>query len=308
MGDPFDVDYVAHEMGHQYGGNHTQNNSCNRASSAAYEPGSASSIMGYAGICAPNAKQLRRPFPQPQHQRNDRVHGERKWQFMCCDVCHGQRHSHRECRDRWFGVAHFNPHRIDGHGVRSRWGCGDLQLGRIRFGTCHGFRGQQPYEPFWKPADFPVLFVHKLADTNPAKGQDLVNNTTTIGEHLPTYSRQLNFKCSIRDNRAGGGGFSDDLKTMTVTANAGPFVVQAPNGGGTVVGNTQLPVTWDVAGTDGNGVNCSSVDIYLSTDGGYTFPTLLVAGTPTTAAHRCWFPTSRRPCEDQSESEQQRLF
>ena len=89
---------------------------------------------------------------------------------MCCNVCHGQRHSHRECRARWFGVAHFNPHRIDGHGVRSRWGCGDLQLGRIRFGACHGFRGQQPYEPFWKPADFPVLFVHKLADKNPAKG------------------------------------------------------------------------------------------------------------------------------------------
>ena len=54
VNDPFDVDYVAHEMGHQYGGNHTQNNSCNRASSAAYEPGSATTIMGYAGICAPN--------------------------------------------------------------------------------------------------------------------------------------------------------------------------------------------------------------------------------------------------------------
>ena len=107
-----------------------------------------------------------------------------------------------------------------------------------------------------------------------------MNNSTTIGEHLPTYSRQLNFKCSIRDNRAGGGGFSDDLKTMSVTANAGPFLVQSPNGGGTLVGNTNLEVTWDVAGTDGNGVDCSSVDIYLSTDGGYTFPTLLVAGTP----------------------------
>ena len=54
VNDPFDVDYVAHRMGHQYGGNHTQNNSCNRASSAAYEPGSATTIMGYAGICAPN--------------------------------------------------------------------------------------------------------------------------------------------------------------------------------------------------------------------------------------------------------------
>ena len=46
------------------------------------------------------------------------------------------------------------------------------------------------------------------------------------------------------------------------------------------MGNSTLEVTWDVAGTDGNGVDCSAVDIYLSTDGGYTFPTLLVAGTP----------------------------
>ncbi len=40
VNDPFDIDYVAHEMGHQWGGNHTQNNSCNRSSGATYEPGS----------------------------------------------------------------------------------------------------------------------------------------------------------------------------------------------------------------------------------------------------------------------------
>ena len=109
---------------------------------------------------------------------------------------------------------------------------------------------------------------------------DLVNNTSTIGEYLPDYSRNLKFKCSVRDNRAGGGGFADDLKTLSVTADAGPFLVQSPNGGSTVTGNSILPVSWDVAGTNGNGVNCSTVDIYLSTDGGYTFPTLLLAGTP----------------------------
>ena len=281
VGDPFDVDYVAHEMGHQYGGNHTQNNSCNRASSAAYEPGSASSIMGYAGICAPNL----------QSNSDDHFHNHSINEMIAFTVNgNGNSCAVTSATGNGIPTVSAGPDGLvlpistpieltatgsdpDGDAVTYNWE--EYDLGPATASGDNNLTNPSGNQPIFRSFSSTSSPTRTLP-----RAQDLVNNTTTIGEHLPTYSRQLNFKCSIRDNRAGGGGFSDDLKTMTVTANAGPFVVQAPNGGGTVVGNTQLPVTWDVAGTDGNGVNCSSVDIYLSTDGGYTFPTLLVAGTP----------------------------
>ena len=281
VGDPFDVDYVAHEMGHQYGGNHTQNNSCNRASSAAYEPGSASTIMGYAGICSPNL-QSNSDDHFHNHSINEMIAFTVNGGGNSCAVktSTGNTIPTVSAGSDGLVVPISTPLELtasgsdaDGDALTYNWEQYDLGPA-----TASGDNnltnpsGNQPIFRSFSSTSSPTRTLPRI--------QDLVNNTSTIGEYLPDYSRNLKFKCSVRDNRAGGGGFADDLKTLSATADAGPFLVQSPNGGGTVTGNSILPVSWDVAGTNGNGVNCSTVDIYLSTDGGYTFPTLLLAGTP----------------------------
>ncbi|HNJ40816.1 MAG TPA: hypothetical protein PKZ53_10030, partial [Acidobacteriota bacterium] len=109
---------------------------------------------------------------------------------------------------------------------------------------------------------------------------DILNNRATFGESLPTTSRTLNFRVTVRDNRATGGGTNFDSTRVTVTSQSGPFLVREPNTAVQwVVGSTQN-VVWDVASTSQSPVNCANVRILLSTDGGQSFPITLAAETP----------------------------
>ena len=280
VGDPFDIDYVAHEIGHQWGANHTQNNSCNRASSAAYEPGSASTIMGYAGICSPNL----------QNNSDDHFHNKSINEMISYTVygngnsCDSPSSTGNSIPSVDAGVGGFyipvsTPFELkatvsdsDGDGITYNWEQYDLGPA-----TANGDNnltnpsGNQPIFRSWSSTNDPVrTFPRKV---------DLMNNTVTIGEHMPTYTRDLEFKCSVRDNVAGGGAFNDDAVTFSVYGFAGPFVVNSPSGG-SVQGGSEVSVTWDVAGTDSYPINIENVEILMSTDGGYTFDTVLLDSTP----------------------------
>ena len=103
----------------------------------------------------------------------------------------------------------------------------------------------------------------------------LMTNGPFTWEVLPTVNRTMNFRCTVRDNEAGGGcNDSEDISVAT-TASAGPFIVNYPSATGiTWSGNSTETVTWSVANTDVAPVSCANVDILISLDAGVTFTVL----------------------------------
>ena len=277
VGDPFDIDYVAHEMGHQFNANHTQNNNCNRNNPTAVEPGSASTIMGYAGICSPNV----------QNNSDDHFHGI----------------SLSEMTNLITGASHTCPilttltnsapviaagpttvfvpvstpfalnciaTDINGDTLTYNWEQTDNQVST-----------QPPVSTSTGGPSFRSL----PSSTNPTRYfpnlTDLASGGPFTWEVVPSVARTMNFRCSVRDNSGGPGGCSDHVNVaVTSVAAAGPFVVTYPNATGIIwAGSSTQTVTWSVANTTAAPISASTVDIYLSTDGGLTFPTLLLAGT-----------------------------
>ena len=112
-------------------------------------------------------------------------------------------------------------------------------------------------------------------------------------EAVPNVARTLNFRLTVRDNVAGGGTNNSDDMVVTVNGSAGPFVVNAPNTNVTWNAGTTQNVSWDVAGTTGNGINAATVDILLSTDGGDTYPITIASGVANDGSHDIIVPNNQ---------------
>jgi chitodextrinase len=113
--------------------------------------------------------------------------------------------------------------------------------------------------------------------------------TEILVEALPSVARTMNFRLTVRDNRAGGSANNSDDMIVTVNGTAGPFSVTSPNTAVSYAGGSSQTVTWNVAGTTANNVNCANVDILISTDGGNTWSTLLTA-TPNDGSQAVTMP------------------
>ncbi len=279
VGDPFDVEYVSHEMGHQWGAEHTFNNSCsgNRNSSTAYEPGSGSTIMSYAGICTPNIQNDADAYFHNHSYNEIRTFSVTGGGNSCATISASLNQPPIvTVPPSGFSIPKSTPFELtasatDPNNDAMTYCWEQYNLGpatAIGDNNLTNPSGNAPIFRSWTPTSEPTRVFPRISD--------LVSNTTVIGEHLPTYARNLTFKCTVRDAYVYGA-VNDAQISFAVASNSGPFLVTSPNTSTTwSVGSTQT-VTWNVANTTASPVSCSAVDIYLSTDGGYTYPTLLLS-------------------------------
>lgn len=272
--DVFHVDYVSHEIGHQFGAVHTFAFAGGPTDGIGVEPGSGSTIMGYAGLdpnndtasnsvpyfhavslqqiiahvddVIPNVgTRMNTPnvIPTVDAGPNYTIPGGTPFVLTA-------QGNDPEGRDLLYTWDQMNP------GIQPL-SMGDLGVGPL-------FRFQAPTEQNWRT--FPIM-------------SDLVNNTNTLGELLPTTSRALDFRVTVRDVVSGVGAINDDDVRVNVVDTGAPFQITSLQSGEVLTGGNQVNFTWDVAGTDSGLINVQYVRITMSTDGGYTYPHVVLNST-----------------------------
>ncbi|MBP2283894.1 chitodextrinase [Flavobacterium sp. CG_23.5] len=290
QGDNFDIDYVAHEMGHQFGGNHTFTHS-NEGTGAQMEPGSGSTIMGYAGITALDVQPHSDPF----------FHAETIQQvtnYVKTTTCQTTTLTGNAVPTASAGLDYTipksTPFMLTGAGTDANGDVLTYDWEQMDNGTTaaapSATKTTGPNFRSYAPSASTVRYFPKMSSV-------LTGATTTAGteltvEALSSVARTLNFRLTVRDNHAGGPANNSDDAIITVNATAGPFTVSSPNTAVSYVGGSSQTVTWNVAGTTANGVNTANVDILLSTDGGTTFPVTLLAATPNDGTQAVTIPNT----------------
>jgi subtilisin-like proprotein convertase family protein len=296
VGDPFDVDYVAHEMGHQFAGNHTFNAAADLQwrSTTAFEPGSGSTIMAYAGIVS--GQDLQRFSDDHFHTGsyteidNYTTTGNGRFAFQTnatgnnVPVIAPLTNYTIPARTPFALTASATD--ADGDALTYCWEEYDLGPQQNPATANPRDNGSSPIFRSYSPTTnatrmFPSL-RYILANTNIPPATYTSNGVTgwATGEAIPTTSRTMTYRVSVRDNRAGGGGHNWASTQVTTVSNAGPFRISSQNTAASLAAGSPFNVAWDVAGTTAAPISAANVKISLSTNGGTNFPIVLAESVP----------------------------
>jgi hypothetical protein len=265
-GDSFYIDYVAHEIGHQFNASHTFNgtsSSCgsgNRSSSTAYEPGSGSTIMAYAGICDDENLQDNSDAYFHAASIAEITTYVTSGNGSSCDTS-SVSSNHPPVADAGsdFTIPSRAPFILqgsasdeDGDSLTYTWEQMDLGDSSSNEATMED-DGERPIFRTWEASTSSSRYLPRL--------DDVIENTTSIGEAYPASDRELNFRLTVRDQN-NGTAYDDTVITVVTTDEVFEFTSPSSLSNWSI-GDTQT-VNWEVATTDESPISCSSVDILMS--------------------------------------------
>lgn len=295
MGDNFDIDYVVHEVGHQMGANHTYSFQRETGSTVQKEVGSGITIMGYAGITsqdvAPHSIDVFHQASIAQIQSNMAGKTCPVTTTMTANgpptVSAGSDYTIPISTAFALTGSATDP---QGDALTYNWEQNDNLPASGGTGNSSVASPTKASGPNWlsfASSTSPTRYMPRLSTvqaglfvTPVLPGGDAVANI----EALSSVNRTLNFRLTVRDNRPYVPGSTigqtqfDDM-VVTVNNTGGSFSVTAPNTAVSWAGNSTQTVTWNAGSTAGAPFNSPNVKISLSTDGGNTFPTVILAST-----------------------------
>ncbi len=282
QGDVYDLDFVAHELGHQFGANHTWSFEPEGTGVQA-EPASGTTIMGYAGIVSGN---------NVAPNGDDYFHYNSILQiatYLATTSC-AQTEALVNSPPVLIPVDDFTIPKgtafvLEGNATDPDVGdvltytweqIDDGVVTTSSFGSSNpggaNFRSLPPTtEPIRYFPRLSEVAQGNLTQTNPATG--------SAWETVSDIERNLRFAFTVRDNAEGGGQVVSDVLDVKVIKAAGPFLVTSQAASEVYEAGSIQEITWDVANTDVAPINAQNVSIFLSLDGGLTYPITLLENT-----------------------------
>jgi subtilisin-like proprotein convertase family protein len=279
-GDNYDIDYVVHEMGHQLGATHTFSNDV-ESSGSNVEPGSGSTIMGYAGIVTPA-------------NLNVQAHSDAYYVYKSIQQI--QVNLAAKTCPVSVPVANTPPTVSAGADFTIPKGTAFILKGTVTDAEgdaltycweqnnnapgsqsgansiCYATKTTGPNYRSFSPTTSPNRYM-------PAFSKVLAGTLTTSWESVNTTARSSRYTLTVRDNNVTGQQTNTDEVLVTTSGTIGPFAVTSQNTTTAWNFGETPTITWDV-----NNANTlpgsTNVNIKLSTDGGLTFPYILAADTP----------------------------
>lgn len=284
-GDNFDIDFVAHEMGHQLGANHTFSMSL-EGKGQNVEPGSGSTIMGYAGITGATDVQA---HSDPYFHINSIIQVQDNLTSKTCDIETAVANQPPVIvampdvtipKSTAF-VLTAQATDAEGNPITYCWEQTDSATSTTNTSNL-GDNTSGPTFRSWNPTTEPVRYFPKLSTV-------LAGNlkSTTDWEAVSTVARTTNYKVTVRDNNPDKTQQQTQYGTQrVVVGTAGPFKVTSTK----VYNNVVAAFTWNPVGTTAAPYNVANVKIDYTTDNGNTW-TVLAASTPNDGSEELNFNT-----------------